>query len=288
MSPVTYRDLTALDDFARVVELEREIWGVGYADVVPSPILTVTVKRGAILIGAFASDDERRTPAGEPGERMIGFVYSLPGLKSGRAMQWSHMLGVLDDFRRDGIGRELKLLQRERALAMGLDLIEWTFDPLQATNAHLNFARLGVVAEEYEENIYGESTSPLHRGNPTDRLVAEWHIREPHVERRLKPAGTLTLRTTEIADAVPINRTASSGGWIETVDVDLSVEARRLLIEVPTGFTEMLSRAPELAMAWRVCTRAMFTTYFDRGYRAVDFLLDASGGRGRYLLVSRG
>ena len=290
MASVTYRDLVSLGDFARVVELEREIWGVGYADVVPSPILTVTVKRGGILIGAF--HPEREGSAGAPrevsAERLIGFVYSLPGIKNGKPTQWSHMAGVIDEFRRAGIGRQLKLLQRERALAMGLDLIEWTFDPLQATNAHLNFAKLGVVAEEYEENIYGESTSPLHGGNPTDRLVAEWRIREPHVERRVKPSGPsdkLILRTAEVADAVPINRTAPSGQWIETVDVDLSIDAKRLLIEVPTGFTDMLARAPELAMTWRVCSRAMFTTYFNRGYRAVDFLLDAAHGRGSYLLV---
>jgi len=290
MVNVTYRDLVSLADFARVVELEREIWGVGYADVVPSPILTVTVKRGGILIGAFHMEREelpgsaRETPA----ELLIGFVYSLPGIKNGRPTQWSHMAGVVDAFRREGVGRRLKLLQRERALAMGLDLIEWTFDPLQAANAHLNFAKLGVVAEEYEENIYGESTSPLHGGNPTDRLVAEWYIREPHVDRRVNPAGaadTLILRTAEVADAVPINRTAPSGQWIETVDVDLSIDAKRLLIDVPTGFTDMLARAPELAMAWRVCSRAMFTTYFDRGYRAVDFLLDSAHGRGSYLLV---
>jgi predicted GNAT superfamily acetyltransferase len=275
---ITYRDLTTLDDFARVVDLEKQIWGVGYGDVVPSPILTVTVKRGGILIGAFANDGQ-----------MIGFVYSLPGIRDGKPTQWSHMAGVVEEFRRDGVGRQLKLLQRERALAMGLDLIEWTFDPLQAMNAHLNFARLGVVAEEYEENIYGESTSPLHRGNPTDRLVAEWHIREPHVERRVgasRSSAKLTLRTSDVADAAPVNRTAPSGHWIETVDVNLSIDAKRLFIEVPTGFTDMLARAPELAMAWRVCTRAMFTTYFDRGYRAVDFLLDAAKGRGRYLLVA--
>jgi len=218
---------------------------------------------------------------------MIGFVYSLPGIKNGRPTQWSHMAGVVDAFRRSGIGRELKLLQRARALALGVDLIEWTFDPLQAMNAHLNFARLGVVAQEYEENIYGDSTSPLHRGNPTDRLVAAWQIREPHVERRIAPAGRLTLRTSEVGDAVPVNRTARSGDWIETVDVDLSSEAKRLVITVPIGFTDMLTRAPERAMAWRVCTRAMFTTYFDRGYRAVDFLLDAANGKGAYLLAKR-
>jgi predicted GNAT superfamily acetyltransferase len=273
MPTLTHRDLVSLSDFAAVVELERVIWGPGYDEVVPVPILAVTVKRGGILIGAF------------DGDRMIGFVYSLPGIKHGKPAQWSHMLGVLDEFRNAGAGRELKLLQRERTLAMGLDLIEWTYDPMQAMNAHLNFAKLGVVVEEYEENVYGESSSPLHRGNPTDRFVAEWWVREPHVERRIAPAGRLTLRTSELADAQPVNRVAPAGQWLESVDVDLSLDARRLLVEIPIGFTDMLARNPELALAWRVCTRAIFTTYFDRGYKAVDFMLDRAARRGTYLLT---
>src|ERR1700733_13041820 len=115
MCPVTYRDLTTLDDFAAVVDLEREIWGPGYDEVVPVPILAVTVMRGGILIGAF--DDGR----------MIGFVYSLPGIKHGQPTQWSHMAGVLEAYRGDGVGYALKLRQRERALAMRLHLIGWTY-----------------------------------------------------------------------------------------------------------------------------------------------------------------
>src|SRR4051794_40397202 len=105
MPRVTYRDLTSLSDFARVVELEQEIWGPGYTEPVPVPILAVTVKRGAILIGAFQDDG-----------RMIGFVYSIAGLKEGRPIQWSHMAGVVDSFRDAGVGHRLKLLQRDRAL----------------------------------------------------------------------------------------------------------------------------------------------------------------------------
>jgi predicted GNAT superfamily acetyltransferase len=271
---ITYRDLATLVEFAQVVDLERVIWGPGYDEVVPVPILTVTAMRGGILIGAF------------DGERMIGFVYSLPGIKDGKPTQWSHMLGVLDEFRSAGIGRELKLLQRDRAMAMGLDLIEWTYDPMQAMNAHLNFAKLGVVAGEYEENVYGESTSPLHRGNPTDRFVAEWWVREPHVARRIAARGPFTLRTNELADAASANRIAPNGDWFESVDVDLSLATRRLLVHIPMGFTDMLARNPELALAWRICTRAIFTTYFDRGYRAVDFMLDRAGRKGTYLLAS--
>ena len=268
-----YRALTSLDDFAAVVQLERDIWGPGYDEVVPVPILAVTVKRGGILIGAFDR------------ERMAGFVYSLPGLKHGKPTQWSHMLGVIPEFRSGGLGKRLKALQRERAIAMGLDLIEWTYDPMQAMNAHLNFAKLGVVVEEYEENVYGVSHSPLHGGNPTDRFVAEWHIREPHVERRLSPGG-LTIRTHEVAEAVRINRAQPAGDFHDCAAVDLAVAARRAIVEIPMGFTEMLARAPELALDWRMQTRRIFTTYFARGYRAVDFMLDRPRRVGGYLLVS--
>jgi predicted GNAT superfamily acetyltransferase len=272
-SALTYRDLTTLDEFANVVELEREIWGPGYDDVVPTVILQVSVHRGGILIGAFA------------GDRMIGFVYSLPGIKDGNPTQWSHMAGVVADYRSAGIGHRLKVLQRERALAMGLDLIEWTYDPMQAMNAHLNFVKLGVVVEEYEENIYGESTSPLHRGNPTDRFVAQWWIRKPHVERRIAPASPLTLRTQEVGAAPHVNRARAAGAWFDCVDVDLTAEERRLLVEIPTGFTEMMAQEPDLALAWRMSTRQIFTTYFRRGYRAVDFYLDRPSRRGAYLLT---
>src|SRR3954451_3218117 len=145
------RPLTTLEDCRRVAALERRVWGyTDWEEVVPPLVLIVSIKRGGILLGAVDERDE-----------LHGFVYSMPGLKQGRPMQWSHMLGVLPDARGAGLGRRLKLAQREATLAMGLDLIEWTFDPLQALNAHFN-AKLGAVVEEYEENAYGDSSSPLH------------------------------------------------------------------------------------------------------------------------------
>jgi predicted GNAT superfamily acetyltransferase len=297
MPDFTFRDLSTLKEFNEVVELERRIWGPGYDDVVPVPILAVTKKRGGILIGAF------------DGGRMVGFVYSIAGIKDRQPTQWSHMLGVVDEHRNSGLGLRLKLLQRERALAMGLDLIEWTFDPMQAANAHLNFAKLGVVSERYEENVYGESSSPLHKGNPTDRLVAEWWIRTPHVARRLAAARPIALTSRELADAPSargpseragasesergwgpasiesVNRLKTAGEWLECAGVDLSLDARRVTVQIPTGFTDMLSRAPALALAWRMATRDVFSTCFARGYRAVDFQLDRAARRGAYLLV---
>jgi predicted GNAT superfamily acetyltransferase len=269
---ITYRDLTSLEDFATVVDLEREIWGPGYDEVVPVPILAVTVMRGAILIGAFE------------GDRMVGFVYSLPGLKHGKPMQWSHMAGVLEAYRSDGVGFQLKILQRERALAMPLDLIEWTYDPMQAMNAHLNFAKLGVVAEEYEINVYGESTSPLHKGNPTDRFVAEWRIGDERVQQRLRGAGPLA----PVLTVEPAVQAQPAGEWLEPAGIDLALDARRVSVTIPTGFSRLLSESPDLAMEWRMATRGAFTTYFARGYRAIEFFLDREARKGAYLLVKQG
>jgi predicted GNAT superfamily acetyltransferase len=275
---VNIRPLTTIDECRQVAALERSVWGYTDAeDVVPPPVLVVSIKRGGILLGAF--DDEGV---------MKGFAYSIPAVKAGRLSQWSHMLGVAEDSRSSGVGLMLKLAQRQAAIDMGVDLIEWTYDPLQAVNAHLNFARLGTVVSEYERNIYGQSSSPLHGGTPTDRFVAEWHIREPHVERRLQAAGGPLVRDGTLAQALVINPSAGSGGpALRPGKADLSQDARRLLVEIPSGFSQMLETDVALALEWRLATRAIFEHYFARGYRAVDFFLSREAGRGHYLLAAR-
>ncbi len=272
---MSIRPLTTLEDCRKVAELEKTVWGYTDAeDVVPPPVLIVSIKRGGVLLGSF--DD-----AGE----MNGFVYSIPALKGGRASQWSHMLGVTAEARSAGLGTKLKLAQREATLDMGLDLIEWTYDPLQAMNAHLNFAKLGVVVEEYEENIYGESSSPLHRGTPTDRFVAEWNLREPHVERRIAGGGGVPMRDATVARPPVVNPSREGTRGIEATEGDLSVTERRLLVEIPAGFGEMQRAAPDLALEWRLQTRRIFQAYLGRGYRVVDFFLAREAGRGQYLLA---
>jgi predicted GNAT superfamily acetyltransferase len=272
---MTFRDLTTLEEFRRVVELEKLVWGYTDAeDVVPVPILVVTVKRGGILIGAFDG-------AGE----MVGFVYSLPAMKDGRPTQWSHMLGVLERARDAGTGRLLKLEQRRRALGMGLDLIEWTYDPMQALNAHLNLARLGATVSEYEVNIYGESSSPLHRGTPTDRFVAEWELRAPRVEARIAGGPPAPCPLFETAAAAL--RTKPAGDWIACEGVDLDLDAPRVTLEIPMGFGALQAREPGLARTWRQATRDVFLAYFGRGYRVTEFQLDRVNRRGTYLLESR-
>ena len=267
------RPLMTLEECRRVVALEKQVWGYTDAeDVVPAPVLIVSIKRGGVLLGAFDASGE-----------MAGFVYSIPGWKDGRPTQWSHMLGVVSDARSAGLGRALKLAQREATLAMGIDLVEWTYDPLQALNAHLNFTKLGVVVEEYEENIYGESSSPLHRGSPTDRFVAEWRLREPHVERRISAAGPL-MRDASVASA-PVVNPSKPGTWLEPAEGELAYESRRVLVEIPVGYSDMQRAEPALALQWRMTTRRIFQHYFGRGYRAVDFFLSREARRGHYLLA---
>lgn len=273
--PVTIRHLSTIGEFREVVNLEHAIWGyTDSGDVVTVPVFIFTVKRGAILIGAF-----------DEAERMVGFAYAVVGMKAGRPMLWSHMTGVLPEYR-GGLGYQLKLEQRNRALAQGYDLIEWTFDPMQAMNAHLNFAKLGGVVEEYAENFYGESTSALHRGTPTDRLIVSWRIDEPHVVRRLQPSA-LVARSHDVAEAPVVNVTAMDGDWREVKTIDLTVSERRLWIEIPTGFTQMQQQSPERALQWRLHVRQMFQAYFAKGYRAVDFVLQREAGFGRYLLAKK-
>jgi predicted GNAT superfamily acetyltransferase len=273
---ILVRRLTTLDECHQVAALEKSVWEFTDAeDVVPPSLLIVSIKRGGLLLGAF------------DGAELVGFVYSMPGVKDGRLMHWSHMLGVMPAAQGTGVGLKLKLAQREHAMRAGVDVIEWTFDPLQALNAHLNFARLGVIVEEYEEDVYGRSTSPLHLGTPTDRFVAEWRLSAPHVERRISMPVASLIRDSSVMSAVPVNRAQQKGEWLAPALLTLDASDRRLLVEIPTDFTEMQRRMPELAMDWRLSTRSIFETYFPRGYRVVDFFLAREARRGQYLLALR-
>jgi predicted GNAT superfamily acetyltransferase len=267
------RDLKSLDEFRAVERLESEIWGP--VDLMPVPILAVTAQRGAVLVGAYDA------------ERLVGFVYSFPVLKprEPKASHWSHMLGVHADHRQSGLGRDLKLAQRDRVLALGLDLIEWTFDPLQAANAHLNFVSLGTVVEEYEQNVYGESPSPLHGGIATDRFICQWWIRKPHVERRIR-GGILRAVSHEVVSAPVVNRVRAIGGSLAPDGVELGRREPRVAVDIPLDFTAMLSEDPSRALEWRLQTRELFQHYLSAGYRVVDFTMDRHAQRGRYLLTT--
>lgn len=171
---VTLRSCHTVDEFRQAVQLQRDVWHFADEDLVPARLFVVGDKIGGHVLGACAAD------------RMVGFAYGIPGYRDGRAYMHSHMLAVHADYRNRGLGRHLKLMQRELALADGLNLIEWTFDPLEIKNAFLNIQRLGVVVRRYSENHYGVSSSPLQGGLPSDRFVAEWWINSDRVQQILQ------------------------------------------------------------------------------------------------------
>lgn len=168
---IEIRQLRKQEEFADAVRLQREIWGFQDVELLPLRLFVVADKVGGQVLGGF------------DGSRMVAFCLCIPGLKpGGRSYLHSHMLGVLPEYRNTGLGQQMKWKQRQYALAQGVDLIEWTFDPLEIRNAYFNIERLGAIMRRYVPNQYGTTSSPLHGGLPTDRLVAEWWIQSPRVE----------------------------------------------------------------------------------------------------------
>jgi predicted GNAT superfamily acetyltransferase len=163
--------ITELADYERCVEIQLAVWGYSDGDVIPKRVFIVARAIGGQVIGAWA------------GRELVGFAMALPGYRDGHAYLHSHMLAVLPEYRNAGLGRRLKLAQRDDALARGIERMEWTFDPLEIKNAHLNIARLGAIARRYLPDFYGQSTSSLQGGLPTDRLVAEWWLNSERVRR---------------------------------------------------------------------------------------------------------
>ncbi|HET9320977.1 MAG TPA: GNAT family N-acetyltransferase [Bryobacteraceae bacterium] len=187
----TIRALHTEQEFQDAVQLQKDIWGFEDIELLPVRLFIVATKVGGQALGAF------------DGNRMVGFCLAIPGLKpGGGSYLHSHMMGVTPEYRDSGVGRQLKLKQREEALARGIDLIEWTFDPLEIKNAHLNMERLGAIVRRYVRNQYGTTTSHLHGGLPTDRCVAEWWITSPRVKAVME--GGPPAARPEIVERIPV------------------------------------------------------------------------------------
>jgi len=170
---IEVRHCQGLEELRACVALQKEVWNFTDAELVPLRMFVVAEKVGGQVMGAFA------------GREMVGFALSVPGTRSGHVYLHSHMLAVRKDHRNGGLGRRLKLFQREDALARGIELIEWTFDPLEIKNAYLNVEKLGAIARRYNINQYGITSSPLQGGLPSDRLIAEWWLKSRRVEKLL-------------------------------------------------------------------------------------------------------
>jgi len=170
---IEVRNCSQVEEFRAFVALQKEVWGFADNELVPLRIFSLAPKIGGQVIGAWE------------GKTLVGFAFSIPGVRNGHAYLHSHMLAVKTEYRNRGLGRRLKLFQREDAIAQGYQLIEWTFDPLEIKNAYFNLERLGAVARRYNINQYGITSSPLQGFLPTDRLVAEWWLKSKRVEALL-------------------------------------------------------------------------------------------------------
>ncbi len=173
-SKMVVRKCHNLDEMSASVALQKDVWNFTEADLVPLRVFVVAEKIGGQVIGAF--DDGQ----------LVAFALSLPGSRGGHSYLHSQMLAVRSEYRNSGLGRKIKLFQREDALVGGFELIEWTFDPLEIKNAYLNIERLGAIARRYSVNQYGITSSPLQGGLPSDRLAAEWWLKSKRVENLLR------------------------------------------------------------------------------------------------------
>jgi predicted GNAT superfamily acetyltransferase len=234
------RALSTSAEFAEAVDLQKRIWNFADIELLPVRLFVVANKVGGHSFGAF------------DGDRMVGFLLAIPGIKRGaEGYLHSHMLGVLPEYRDRGLGRILKLRQREDALARGIELVEWTFDPLEIKNAFLNMEKLGAIVRRYVENQYGTTSSPLHGGLPTDRCTAEWWVASDRVKSIL--AGNSPDRST--------------------------VEER---IEVPADIAEIRRTDPKCAREVQKGIAAQFHRHLDRGLAVIGF--ERTEKAGVYLL----
>lgn len=221
---ILIRALTRPDEFDVCVALQQTVWKYRDIDVIPRRVFAVARTIGGQVIGAY------------DGDQLVGFAMAIPGFRKGHAYLHSHMLAVEPNYRNRGIGAQLKWAQRDDALARGIDLIEWTFDPLAIKNAHLNIEKLGAVIRRYTPDFYGVSSSPLHGSLPTDRLHAEWWLRSGRVERIHQK-----LPLPEYALSVTINVTDINKNRNDVAGVDTATVQRNVRSEFLQAFSQKLT-----------------------------------------------
>lgn len=264
MSDIDIRPLRTLDELRACVTLQRETWGDEFTDVVPTSILKVSQRIGGVAAGAF---DDAGT--------LLGFVYGLTGVQDGRIVHWSDMLAVRPEARNLRLGRRLKEFQRKAVQQLGGVVIYWTYDPLVARNAHLNFNVFGVRAAEYVEDMYGETESPLHQGIGTDRFIVAWPVADADMNQRLgethAAGGNTTLREAPILNAGNTSQIATLSGDVARV-------------EVPTDINALQQSDRNEAIRWRHSTRAAFRRALDAGLAVQGFVIDDCAKRGYYLM----
>ena len=267
------RDLETLAELESVLRLEKEVWGLDDADVTPITLALALKAAGSLWLGAF--DDNQ----------LVGFALAFPSLERGRVGVHSHMLAVRATHRGHNLGYQLKLAQRQRALALSIEEMTWTYDPLRSRNAHLNFHRLGTICDSYRIDFYGPQTSsPLHR-NGTDRLWVTWHMADSRVQERLKGKDPRAEVLDALAHLEPLVRFDGAGRPAEG-DLAKALSRQRIAIEIPGDIDPIESEDPGRAREWRLAARKAFSEALNAGFTVKEFCRSIRGqqGPGAYLL----
>ena len=274
---IQIRELKIISELERAVHLEKEVWGCDDADITPITLAVATRAAGSIWLGAF------------DGEAMVGFAFAFPSLESGGVAFHSHTVGVLAKYQSAGVGYQLKLAQRQKALALEAKTMTWTFDPLRSHNAHFNFSKLGVIAERYYVDFYGPRTSSFLHSNGTDRLWVTWKLAERRVEERLKGRDDRGETLDSLQHLEPLVR-FNGDGWPVEADLKAALGRQRIAIEIPGDIGAIESGDTALACQWRQVTRRAFTESLKAGFFVKEFCRSIRGqqGPGAYLLERRG
>jgi predicted GNAT superfamily acetyltransferase len=271
---VDIRPLRTQEELLACVELQRATWGDDFSDVVPASILKVSQRVGGVAAGAFDAEG-----------RLLGFVFGLTGIEGGRVVHWSDMLAVRADARDLGLGHQLKEYQREVVRTLGGTVIYWTYDPLVARNAHLNFNKLGVRVTEYVEDMYGETDSELHRGLGTDRFVVAWPVARHESESLAAESRQIASDTTGARDAPVLNPDRADGSVPDLASFE-QTRPRYVRVVVPRDIIAVRSRSPELAHRWRLSTRRAFQWAIARRYVVRGVYADEDSDSSWYVLAS--
>ncbi|KYK35387.1 MAG: hypothetical protein HXS48_06920 [Theionarchaea archaeon] len=268
------RRLETPEDYEACGNTMKEIWEFNERDVIPSHLLKPINDQGGLVLGAFENDE------------MVGILVGFLAYHKGMLHHHSHVTGVLQQYK--GVGYQLKQKQREFALFQGLDLVTWTFDPLQSSNAYFNFAKLGVISNTYYKDYYGEMRDFLNVGLASDRFLVEWWITTDDVIQRVN--GTFQQPTMDkiLSQAKIVNKTEKKQEFRKNVSVNLNLDSKKLLIEIPSDINAMKDKHMTLAQKWREETRIIFETYFPKGYTAYNVLSEITEGERRsYYLLRR-
>jgi predicted GNAT superfamily acetyltransferase len=272
---IEIRPIQTLEEYREIEQVQRRVWGCDDVSVVPDHMTLTIHRHGGLALGAFDAEQEGR---------MVGFLIGLVALSpAGDVSHWSHMMGVLPEYRDRSIGQGLKLAQRRHVQAQGIDLIEWTFDPLESRNAYLNFHKLGVVCDTYLRNVYGNLRNEINASLPTDRFQVAWHIDSPRVAVWARGAvRRMALSGFQAQGVRIVNPAVEEQGVLRPASETQPLEDPLVLVQIPADLQAIKVADLALAAAWREHTRALFERVFDQGYTAVDLLFEA--GKSCYLL----